>query len=106
MSRKRPAAATKFIADAKAAGFVVRVTEDNAKRLAIYVERGTTNAGVEWAETTVYDSPLSHERLGFRTSNIGARTVFRFEGGMTHARGAFQYHRSLRQIRGTIGLTI
>lgn len=99
-----PKAAQQFIDDAKAAGFKVTVVQDSSG-LFISVKRGETSGTAVWAETVVYDNPLRNERLGFRTS--GGKDAFRFSYGETYSpyRGHGS-HRSLRQVRGHIGLVI
>lgn len=105
-----PKAAQQFIDDAKTAGFTVQVTQEPGY-LAIYAERprhegtGTVSGAVVWSDQTVYDSPLSGERLGFRTS--GGRTAFRFSyGNAQDFAGTHHACKSVRQVRGHIGLAI
>jgi hypothetical protein len=99
-----PKAAQQFIDDAKAAGFTVKVTHDSVA-IDVWVEDGKTNGAATWRAGTFYSEPLSGERLGFRTS--GGRPGVRFEYGSSHTPYAgHKTHRSLRQVRGAIGLPI
>jgi hypothetical protein len=99
-----PKAAQQLIDDATAANFKVTVHHDSVG-VDVFVEHpdGLSDGGASWAMTTVYDGPLSGERLGFRTH--GGKPALRF----SHASARTQWAghtapRSVRQMRLTVGL--
>lgn len=104
-----PKAAQGFADEAKAAGFTVTV-DRWAKGVTVSVknEDGTRSGSAVWMETTVYDSPLSGERLGFRTS--GGKQAVRFDYGTSYnsykRKSPYGSHRSLRQVRAALGMPV
>lgn len=102
-----PQAATKFIADAEAAGFTV-TTEALAEDYSVTVERGDEASG--YASWRVENVAPVNSRLGFHTEYAAG---VRFNYGSTAKRsyldeGRMKYgeHRSLRQVRIALGIAV
>lgn len=112
---KMPKAAAELIADIERLNadsnmhgeFEVKVTHDSigVEVWVSYKADGVeyANGHATWSETVVYDTPMSSERLGFRTHGGKTAVRFAYASGWTKSRG-HEVVRSVRHLRLLVGL--
>jgi hypothetical protein len=100
-----PRSLQSLVDDATARGWTVKVTQDE-NSVEVWIEHETANVAVGFTKTPVWDTPLSAERLGFRTTEPARYTLrFTHSTGWTKF-GGYTVPRSVRQARGVVGLPV
>lgn len=100
-----PKAAEQFIADAKARGYDVSTEAREGSFMVTVVDPEAkfpypTDLFVEWAVVNV---DTVNSRLGFHTTY---KPGVRFQPGMMRVRGQYINYKSLRTVRGYLGLAV